>query len=55
MDTEPKKKRKRGPYLKNRLEIEDESELTLFEDSSYANLQAESETEQQTTSTVSTD
>lgn len=40
MDKQHKKKR-RGPYRKNTLEAEDESELTLSVDSSDANLKEE--------------
>lgn len=41
MDKQHKKKRRRGPYRKNTLEAEDESELTLSVDSSDANLKEE--------------
>lgn len=55
MDKQQKKKRKRGPYLKNTSEAEDESELTLSVDSSYANLQEETDEvlKEQTTSSSS--
>lgn len=41
MDKQHKNKRRRGPYRKNTLEAEDESELTLSVDSSDANLKEE--------------
>lgn len=55
MDKQQKKKRKRGPYLKNTSEAEDESELTLSVDSSFANLQEETDEvlKEQTTSSSS--
>ena len=42
MAAEPKKKRRRGPFFKNTVEVEDKSELTLSTNSSFANLQEES-------------